>query len=68
MISCYRDLFLTFNEDKSEKEFPAYLEGIILGPNMKNVTINKFQLEALAHEMGIPLLMGVQYSSINYYT
>lgn len=67
VISCYRDLFLTFNEDKSENEFPAYLEGIILGPNMKNVAINKFQLEALAHEKGIPLLMGVQYSSINYY-
>lgn len=67
IISCYKDLLLITDKDKPEKQFPAYLVGIILGPNMHNVEINKFQLEALAAEMGLPLLRGVQCSSINYY-
>lgn len=67
VISSYKDYFLVPDEDNPEKAFPAHLQGVILGPNMKNVEINKFQLEALAAEKGIPLLMGVQSSSINYY-
>ena len=67
IISCYKDLSLISGEDNSEIQFPADLVGIILGPNMKNVEINKFQLEALATEKGIPLFMGVRNSSINYY-
>lgn len=67
VISCYKDLLLIPSEDKPEIQFPASLEGIILGPNMQNVEINKFQLEALAAEKGLPLLRGVQCSSIDYY-
>lgn len=67
IISCYKDLLLIGDKDKPETEFPVYLGGIILGPNMRNVEINKFQLEALAAEKGLPLLRGVQCSSINYY-
>lgn len=67
IISCYKDLLLIPDEDKPETQFPAILEGIILGPNMQNVEINKFQLEALAAEKGLLLLEGVQCSSIDYY-
>ena len=67
VISCYKDLFLNSDDDKPETQFPAVLQGVILGPNMKNIAINKFQLEALAAEKGISLFMGVQGSSINYY-
>lgn len=67
VISSYKDYSLTTDEEHPEINFPARLQGIILGPNMKNVEINKYQLEALAFEKGLPLLMGVQCSSINYY-
>ena len=67
MISSYKDFSLTLEKDNPESEFPASLQGIILGPNIKNVEINQLQLEALAFEKGLPLLMGVRQSSINYY-
>lgn len=67
VISSYKDYSLTTDEEHPEINFPARLQGIILGPNMKNVEINKYQLEALAVEKGLPLLKGVQCSSINYY-
>lgn len=67
VISSYKDYFLTTDEEHPEINFPARLQGIILGPNMMNVEINKYQLEALAFEKGLPLLKGVQCSSINYY-
>ena len=67
VISSYKDYSLTTDEEHPEINFPARLQGIILGPNMKNVEINKYQLEALAFEKGLPLLKGVQCSSINYY-
>ena len=55
------------DNEHPENSFPASLQGIILGPNMKNAEINKFQLEALAEENGLFLFKGVQNSSINYY-
>ena len=67
MISSYKDYFLLPDEENPDKSFPASLQGIILGPNMKNVEVNRFQLEALAAEKGFPLLLGVQSSSIDYY-
>lgn len=67
VISSYKDYSLTKDDEDPNNNFPARLQGIILGPNMKNVEINKYQLEALAFEKGLPLLMGVQCSSINYY-
>lgn len=67
VISSFKDYALTIDEEHPEINFPASLQGIILGPNMKNVEINRYQLEALAIERGLPLLMGVQCSSINYY-
>lgn len=67
VISSYKDYSLTTDEEHPEINFPARLQGIILGPNMKNVEINKYQLETLAFEKGLPLLKGVQCSSINYY-
>lgn len=63
VISGYKDLSL--NSDVGQ--FPASLQGIILGPNMKNSEVNKFQLESLAEEKGIPLVFGIEYSSIDYY-
>ena len=50
-----------------EEPFPAELQGIILGPNMKNSEINKYQLETIARDNGIYLSCGVDYSSIDYY-
>ena len=67
VISSYKDYSLTMDEEHPDINFPASLQGIILGPNMNNVEINKYQLEALAFEKGLPLLMGVKCSSINYY-
>lgn len=64
IISGYKDLTL---DDENDNSFPALLNGIILGPNMKNVEINKFQLESLAREKGVPLIKGVRKSSIDYY-
>ena len=63
VISGYKDLPL-FSE---EVQYPSFLQGIILGPNMKNAEINKYQLETIAEENGIPLFLGIEYSSINYY-
>ena len=63
MLSGYKDLALFSDNDR----FPADLQGIILGPNMKNAEINKYQLETIAEENGIPLFMGIEYSTINYY-
>lgn len=67
VISSYKDFPLTLDKDTPESVFPASLQGIILGPNIKNVEINKLQLEALAYEKGLALLMGVRPSSIDYY-
>ena len=66
VISTYKDYSL-MDEKQPDNIFPARLQGIILGPNMNNVEINKFQLEALAAEKGLFLFKGVQNSSINYY-
>ena len=63
VISGYKDLPLS----SEEIHYPADLIGIILGPNMKNAEINKYQLETIAEENGIFLSMGIEYSSINYY-
>lgn len=63
VISGYKDLSLL----SEEVQYPASLQGIILGPNMKNAEINKYQLETIAEDNGIPLFMGIEYSSINYY-
>lgn len=63
VISGYKDLPL-FSE---QNQYPASLQGIILGPNIRNVEINKFQLEAISEENGIPLNLGIEYSSIDYY-
>lgn len=63
VLSGYKDLSL-FSDNA---QFPANLQGIILGPNMKNAEINKYQLETIAEENGIPLFMGIEYSTINYY-
>ena len=67
VISTYKDYSLIMDNEHPENSFPASLQGLILGPNMKNAEINKFQLEALAAEKGIFLFKGVQNSSINYY-
>ncbi len=67
VISTYKDYSLIMDNEHPENSFPASLQGIILGPNMKNAEINKFQLEALAEENGLFLFKGVQNSSINYY-
>lgn len=67
VISSYNDYLLLSDEDNLDNVFPASLECIILGPNMKNTEINRFQLEALASEKGFPLLMGVRPSTIKYY-
>ena len=67
IISGYRDLLLTKNEGQKDKTFPASLVGIILGPNVKNAEINKFQLEALAFEKGLAFIAGVENSKIDYY-
>ena len=67
VISSYKDFSLTDDKEKPESVFPASLQGVILGPNMKNVEINRLQLEELAIEKGLYLLKGVQKSSINYY-
>lgn len=67
VVSGYKDLLLTGKDNQTEKQFPLSLQGIILGPNMKNTEINKYQLEALAFEKGIFLLAGVNCSSIDYY-
>ena len=67
VISTYKDYSLIMDNEHPENSFPASLQGIILGPNMKNTEINKFQLEALAAEKGLFLFKGVQNSSINYY-
>jgi len=67
VISTYKDYSLIMDDEHPENSFPATLQGIILGPNMKNAEINKFQLEALADEKGLILFKGVQNSSINYY-
>lgn len=67
VISGYKDFSLASVEDESEIPFPANLIGIILGPNMKNKEMNRYQLEAMAFEKGIPLIKRVQFSSINYY-
>ena len=67
VISTYKDYSLIMDYEHPENSFPASLQGIILGPNMKNAEINKFQLEALAEEKGLFLFKGVQNSSINYY-
>lgn len=63
VLSGYKDLSLFSDND----QFPANFQGIILGPNMKNAEINKYQLETIAEENGIPLFMGIEYSTINYY-
>lgn len=67
VISSYKEYSLTMDEENPDNIFPASLEGIVLGPNIRNVEVNKLQLEALAFEKGLPLLMGVRPSSINYY-
>ncbi len=67
IISGYKDFFLVEDEHQKEEVFPASLVGIILGPNMSNAEINRFQLEALAHEKCKFLLEGVVKSSIDYY-
>lgn len=67
IISGYRDLLLTKKEGQKDKTFPASLVGIILGPNVKNAEINKFQLEALAFEKGLAFIAGVENSKIDYY-
>lgn len=67
VISSYKDFSLTDDKEKPESVFPASLQGVILGPNIKNVEINRLQLEELAIEKGLYLLKGVQKSSINYY-
>lgn len=63
VLSGYKDLPLFSDKDR----FPAALQGIILGPNMKNAAINKYQLETIAEENDIPLFMGIDYSTIDYY-
>lgn len=63
VISGYKDIALFSSNDR----FPATLQGIILGPNMKNAEINKYQLETIAEENDIHLFMGIEYSSIYYY-
>ena len=62
MLSGYKDLAL-FSD---KKRFPAILQGIILGPNMKNSEINKYQLETIAEENGIkmPTFFGYMLWSI----
>lgn len=67
VISSYKDYPLTSNDEVSETIFPASLQAIILGPNMMNVEVNKYQLEALAYEKGLHLLKGVHSSTIKYY-
>lgn len=67
VISTYKDYSLIMDNEHPENSFPASLQGVILGPNMENAEINKFQLEALAEEKGLFLFKGVQNSSINYY-
>lgn len=66
IVSGYKDLLLT-GDYEIENRFPCCLQGIILGPNMKNVDVNMYQLENLAHERGIPLFKGVKKSTINYF-
>ena len=53
VISSYKDFSLTDDKEKPESVFPASLQGVILGPNMKNVEINRLQLEELAIEKGV---------------
>ena len=67
VISGFKDFPLTSVDDESKEQFPANLIGIILGPNMKNKEMNRYQIEAMAFEKGIPLIQGVRFSSINYY-
>ena len=67
VISSYKDYLLLPDDDNLDNVFPASLQCIFLGPNMKNTEINKFQLEALASEKGFPLLLGVRPSTIKYY-
>lgn len=67
IISTYRDLLLIEEEGQEGNTFPAHLVGIILGPNVKNVEINKLQLEALAFEKGLAFIEGVVSSNIDYY-
>lgn len=67
IISGYKDFPLTEDCHQKEEVFPASLVGIILGPNMSNAEINRFQLEALAHDKCIFLLQGVVKSNIDYY-
>jgi len=65
IVSTYKDIPLY--SDNPQAKFPATLIGIILGPNMAHSEVNKYQLEALAHEKSIPLIKGIQYSSIDCY-
>lgn len=67
IISGYKQLSLIPDEKHPEVVFPATLQGIILGPNMKNSERNKLQLEAIASENHLLLIKGVHCSSINYY-